>query len=143
MCEQCQIQVKFTFYPIFCSLIFLQNFHVSVLPDHKVRLRAQRKIKAGEEITIQYLSFMYGHLRRKSDIRDCWLFDCSCERCVDPTELGSKMSAHRCSLDDCNGDVLPVHGSDFVIDDWICYKCGKKYGILDFLCFFKGYFLRV
>jgi len=35
----------------------------SVLSDRKVRLRAQKAIKEGEEVTIQYISFMYGHLR--------------------------------------------------------------------------------
>ena len=35
----------------------------------KLMLRAQNPIKAGEEITIQYISFMYGNVRRKRDIR--------------------------------------------------------------------------
>ncbi len=88
-------------------------------------------------MTIQYISFMYGHLRRRKDIRDCWFFDCRCHRCRDPEELGSRMSAHRCEdAPGCDGDVLPApereEGSGDggeVVDpleaDWRCTGCGK------------------
>ena len=56
--------------------------------DHSIKVRAQRTIKKGEEITIQYLSFMFGHLRRKKTINSYWFFDCECPRCQDPKELG-------------------------------------------------------
>ena len=52
------------------SLLFMLVLCSSVEPDtHKLLLRAQCGIKSGEEITIQYISFMYGNLRRKRDIR--------------------------------------------------------------------------
>lgn len=75
--------------------------------SHNVQVRAQVPIPRGQEVTIQYISFMYGHLRRRCDIRDCWFFECQCRRCRDPTEMGSRMSAHRCDVKDCDGDVLP------------------------------------
>ena len=48
-------------------------------------------------------------------------------RCVDPTELGSYLSSMRCQADEsCQGDVIPVTGSDFEVDDWQCTECKSK-----------------
>ena len=35
-----------------------------VNPDNKLTLRAQRDIKQGEEVTIQYISFLFGNSKR-------------------------------------------------------------------------------
>ena len=35
-----------------------------VNPDNKLTLRAQREIKEGEEVTIQYISFLFGNSKR-------------------------------------------------------------------------------
>ena len=57
------------------------NARYSMSPsDHSITIRSQTSIAKGDEITIQYLSFMYGHLRRKSTIKDFWFFDCACQR---------------------------------------------------------------
>ena len=58
--------------------------------DRSIKVNAQCKIKKNEEITIQYLSFQQGNIRRKNAMRDNWHFDCNCVRCQDPT--GSSMS---------------------------------------------------
>ena len=73
-------------------LHLIRNFSMSP-KDHSIKVRAQRTIKKGEEITIQYLSFMFGHLRRKKTINSYWFFDCECPRCQDPKELGKKFHA--------------------------------------------------
>lgn len=92
--------------------------------DHSIKVRAQSQILKGEEITIQYLSFMYGHLKRKFTIRDFWNFDCNCARCQDPSELGSLMSAMKCP--DCeSGDLLTTNPMDLQAS-WLCSKCGHK-----------------
>ncbi len=102
-------------------------FPFSVTPGQRVQVRAQSPIACGEEVTIQYISFMYGHLRRRGDIRDCWFFDCACARCRDPSELGSGMSAHRCEDEGCDGDVLPdPDAEDHLKEDWKCTGCGKR-----------------
>lgn len=92
--------------------------------DHSIKVRAQSHIQKGEEITIQYLSFMYGHLRRKFTIRDFWFFDCACPRCQDPTEMGSFMSALKCP--DCeNGNLLTINPMDSQAQ-WLCSNCQHK-----------------
>ena len=45
------------------------SYHLSPLryivnPDNKLTLRAQREIKQGEEVTIQYISFLFGNSKR-------------------------------------------------------------------------------
>ena len=92
--------------------------------DRSIKVRAQRHIKKGEEITIQYLSFMYGHLKRKGTIKNFWYFDCQCPRCQDPTELNSYMSAMKCS--DCeHGNLLPLDSMDSE-SEWKCEKCNHR-----------------
>ena len=50
--------------------MFLLNYSLAltlryiVNPDNKLTLRAQREIKEGEEVTIQYISFLFGNSKR-------------------------------------------------------------------------------
>jgi hypothetical protein len=86
-------------------------------------VRAQRPISSGEEVTVHYISFMYGHLRRKKDIVHCWYFNCGCRRCKDPTELGSMMSAFKCgNCDEASARVLPIDAENLE-SDWQCNMC--------------------
>eukprot|EP00095_Tigriopus_kingsejongensis_P008846 snap_masked-scaffold15_size728074-processed-gene-2.0 protein:Tk08846 transcript:snap_masked-scaffold15_size728074-processed-gene-2.0-mRNA-1 annotation:"protein isoform a" len=64
----------------FLSHSCVANAKYSVSSDNRLSLRAQDQIPAGSEISIQYLSFMFGDLKRKSEIRDCWFFQCLCRR---------------------------------------------------------------
>ena len=60
-------------------------------------VRAKRRIKKGEEVTIRYT---YTSLHRdllRDVINDAWMFSCSCERCSDSTELGTFASSFSCS----------------------------------------------
>ena len=65
-----------------------------------IKVLAQQKICQGEEITIQYVPFLYGHFKRKRNIRSGWYFDCNCKRCQDPTgklKKEQKKSLHETS----------------------------------------------
>ena len=79
----------------------------------RITVRAQTPIAAGQEVTVHYISFMYGHFRsvrqhlfhqkilheyiwqpcfrRKRDIEAFWFFKCQCQRCLDPTGLVPNM----------------------------------------------------
>ena len=70
-------------------------------------VRARSNINKGDEISVQYLSALYGNFKRRHKIRQEWYFDCMCRRCSDPTECGSNVSAIKC--ESCvSGDVLPI-----------------------------------
>jgi len=59
-----------------------------------------------------------------------WFFDCECPRCLDPTEMGSLMSAVKCS--DCeSGNLLPIDPKD-LDSDWLCSQC--KHRFYDVIC---------
>ena len=92
--------------------------------DRSIKVNAQRKIKKNEEITIHYLSFQQGNLRRKNAMRDNWHFDCNCVRCQDPTEMGSYLSALKC-LGCESGYVLPIDPME-LSSQWSCPVCNQK-----------------
>ena len=59
-------------------------------------VRARVLVRAGEELTISYLLAGRGSVTRRSTIRELWHFTCCCQRCGDPTELGSHTSTVLC-----------------------------------------------
>ena len=89
-------------------------------------------IKAGSEISTQYVHSMRATYARRPILRSKWYFDCGCDRCIDPTECGSYLLALLCtslpgrSHKPCAGPVLscnPLSGSS----DWACQTCGCLY----------------
>ena len=109
--------------------------------DHQITVRAQSEIKKGEEITIQYVSFMHGNLKRKKTFQKTWYFECKCSRCIDPSELNTFVSALKCQQ--CiDGFLLPSSTSK--LSEWNCDHCDLKQNdreikeIVDF-CFGKLY----
>jgi len=112
-------------YPTFSFLSHscLANARYAVMHDDTLVLRAQVDIKAGEEITIQYISFIFGNRRRRKDIHQSWMFECACARCTDRTELGQMFSAHLCEA--CSGPVLP-EDSNLYCPIWRCEECSKE-----------------
>ena len=116
------------------------NSRYKMSQNHEISIRAQTEMKKGEEITIQYVSFMYGNQKRKKNIRNTWYFDCQCIRCIDDTELNTFISAIKCFM--CqNGFCTPENSSD-LDSDWICLECKQiqsnkeAKSVLDF-CFEK------
>jgi len=65
--------------------------------DHRLELIAQSPIMEGEQIWTRYTTPQLGSYQRVADLKKTWHFTCTCPRCEDPTELGSMMSAVRCS----------------------------------------------
>ena len=67
-------------YTLRAQLPIKVRFFRQISPDLVTTKSGHSTFKAGEEITIQYISFMYGHLRRKKSIKECWFFECLCKR---------------------------------------------------------------
>jgi len=61
-------------YPTFSFLSHscVANGRYVVMDDNKVELRAKVDIKEGEEITIQYITFIFGNVKRRRDIQKSW-----------------------------------------------------------------------
>ena len=66
------------------------------LDNHTMTVRAAREIPEGQEITIQYKDPLLGSVDTIPSFRNHWMFVCQCKRCLDPTELGTYLSAINC-----------------------------------------------
>ena len=61
--------------------------------SYVMTVRAQTRIRKGEEITTRYSPPWEGQPTRLAKIWKHWQFVCHCERCKDPTEFGTFFSA--------------------------------------------------
>eukprot|EP00092_Neocalanus_flemingeri_P000627 GFUD01000669.1.p1 GENE.GFUD01000669.1~~GFUD01000669.1.p1 ORF type:complete len:821 (+),score=251.36 GFUD01000669.1:11-2473(+) len=98
-------------YPTFAFMSHSCDYnsrHV-IQTDDTMQVFAQRKINAGQEVTITYTSLLTSLPRRQDKLASLWFFTCSCRRCVDPTELGSHISSVACPACPKGGFLLPGH----------------------------------
>ena len=95
--------------------------------DGQAEVRATIRIDPGMEITDHYVTPLNGTMYRRTHLRDGWFFDCKCDRCTEPTEFGTFLSAF-VDFDGCGGGgiVLPVDPLDFK-SGWKCTSCGRSY----------------
>ncbi|XP_075158480.1 SET and MYND domain containing, arthropod-specific, member 8 isoform X4 [Haematobia irritans] len=85
-------------------------------------ITATRPIRQGEEIVISYTKLLWGNLTRKMFLFMTKHFMCSCQRCLDPTENGTYLSALFCRQQGCKGIVIPVQ-TKTLQPDWRCTTC--------------------
>nr|XP_053657107.1 SET domain-containing protein SmydA-8-like [Cherax quadricarinatus] len=90
--------------------------------DGMLTVRAARDIREGTPITITYAPTLWGTYARAAYLASSKLFTCTCERCLDPVELGSHISSVWCR--ECHGGLL-VPASDPQAP-WVCQTCGSK-----------------
>ena len=114
-------------YPIFAIMSHecVCNTRYVVDPNtFNMYVRARVAIKAGEELTVQYLSALWGNFKRRKKIREEWFFDCTCRRCSDRTECQSYVSGVKCFV--ClNGTLLPRNSLDYD-SEWFCSRCDQE-----------------
>ena len=73
----------------------------------RMQVFAQKKISAGEEITITYTGLLTYQPEKQEKLANVWFFTCTCPRCSDPTELGSYTSCVFCPGCPKRGFLLP------------------------------------
>ena len=113
-------------YPVYSMMnTSCRNNTVStVLRDFRVEIRAKVRIPAGAEISNQYHAPATPTLLRRPLMRAKWLFDCSCARCRDPTELGTHFGSLVCARARCGGAVVSCRPLDTEAQ-WQCQSCGR------------------
>ncbi|XP_042858041.1 SET domain-containing protein SmydA-8-like [Penaeus japonicus] len=85
-------------------------------------VRAVVDIPEGAPVTNAYTNTLWGTRARAAHLNTSKLFTCTCERCLDPTELGSHISSVLCRS--CNhGRMLPPSDCHA---DWECQACGTS-----------------
>lgn len=87
-------------------------------------LFARKPIKMGEQITISYSKILWSTPSRQSYLKLTKQFKCSCDRCCDPTEGNTFLSALKCFDRTCFGVVLPLDPTNFV-SSWKCQTCSR------------------
>lgn len=101
--------------------------HIFLGDDYNVAFIATVPIPKGDIITTTYTQSLWGTLDRRRHLRTNKCFDCECDRCKDPTELGTYLGNIYCSI--CNGPGIAT-GAMLVSTDpldenakWKCEKC--------------------
>lgn len=99
-------------YPTFAFMSHSCNFNAKhvIGEDDMIKVFAQKNIKAGQEITITYCSLLTHAPTKQEKLDNIWHFTCSCERCTDPSELGSFTSSVCCPGCPKKGYLLPCLG---------------------------------
>ncbi|XP_075166937.1 SET and MYND domain containing, arthropod-specific, member 5 [Haematobia irritans] len=100
-------------------------FQFNECNEFSISVIAGRDIAAGEHIKIMYTNMLWATSMRHEHLQITKHFRCKCERCSDPTELGTYFSAMKCAGDankKCDGVQLPKDPLD-KNTDWICDKC--------------------
>lgn len=95
---------------------------------YKITLKVVVPVQKEQHITTMYSHALWGTQARRQHLREAKYFSCRCERCSDPTELGTYLSAMKCLGDGqspCDGVHLPEDPLDDETD-WACNKCTVK-----------------
>lgn len=89
-------------------------------------LFARKPIKMGEEISISYAKILWSTPSRQSYLKITKQFTCKCDRCTDPTEGQTFLSALKCfDRASCSGLVLPIDPLNFT-SAWKCHTCSRS-----------------
>lgn len=91
----------------------------------RIVVETARDIKAGEHLTTTYSHVLWSTQLRQQHLMDAKYFSCTCQRCSDPTELGTHFSTLRCLGGEegpCNGLQLPTNPTSLK-NEWACNKC--------------------
>ena len=118
-------------YPVYSMMNHSCSCNTKTIIDSanqfEMTIMANVELSAGDEITNQYMKPDKPSLYRRPLLRQKWHFDCSCVRCLDPTELGSHLSSLRCpgrvSRRQCEGTLL-LTSPTAPSSDWACQSCG-------------------
>ncbi|XP_042235254.1 SET domain-containing protein SmydA-8-like [Homarus americanus] len=90
--------------------------------DGVLIVRALKDIPKGESLTNTYAPTLWGTQARAAHLAGSKLFTCTCERCLDPTELCSHISSVACR--GCkDGLLVPPYAPR---GPWECHICGTS-----------------
>lgn len=94
----------------------------------RITVKVVLPIKKGENITTMYSHALWGTQARRDHLKITKFFSCFCQRCKDPTEMNTYLSAMKCigtGTVPCGGNQLPSDPCD-ENTEWSCDKCPIK-----------------
>ncbi|KAK3879935.1 hypothetical protein Pcinc_015529 [Petrolisthes cinctipes] len=113
-------------YPLCAMMSHLcsNNTHHTLMDDMTMVVIASRPIKKGEQMTATYTHLLSATTERRKHLRYGKFFDCVCDRCSDPTEMGTHFGSLKCSQPGCGGNIMCTDPLVPTNDaPWACDKC--------------------
>ncbi|XP_013099933.2 SET domain-containing protein SmydA-8 [Stomoxys calcitrans] len=98
------------------------NANQAIDGQYRMKVYANRDIAKNATVTVSYTNVLLGTEERRHILNEGKYFHCTCERCEDPTELGSHMSTlvcGPCAAKSQEGFVI----KDFATNSWRCSTC--------------------
>ncbi|XP_073992221.1 SET domain-containing protein SmydA-8-like [Rhodnius prolixus] len=95
--------------------------HSKILNEHKMIVRTTVAVKEGDELYSSYTRSTESTLLRRVKLWDSKFFHCQCQRCSDPTELGTHLNTLKCTKCD-NGLIFSADPLDNDAP-WNCNLC--------------------
>lgn len=94
--------------------------HVFTPNDWRIKVFATKDIPTGEQISANYSQSLWNTPSRRLHLNLTKHFWCSCRRCADPFELGTSLSALKCTK--CGSLVHSSNSLDYN-STWECVEC--------------------
>jgi len=98
------------------------NVRITLDDSNRMTVLASRQIKKNTPINFNYGRSLDTTWTRQINLNENKFFTCQCERCLDPSELGSNISSIKCFQNNCSGPVLPSDPLSMK-QDWFCNSC--------------------
>uniref|UniRef100_A0A1A9W3W3 SET domain-containing protein n=1 Tax=Glossina brevipalpis TaxID=37001 RepID=A0A1A9W3W3_9MUSC len=101
------------------------NTNAAIDHQYRIKLYANRDINKNETISSCYTNVLLGTDERRRILQEGKHFHCTCDRCKDPTELGSHMSSFICApclMANRNGIII----KKAVTEKWECLACNHS-----------------
>uniref|UniRef100_A0A0K2V828 SET domain-containing protein n=1 Tax=Lepeophtheirus salmonis TaxID=72036 RepID=A0A0K2V828_LEPSM len=92
-------------------------------PNYRLTVLSSKDILKDEEITISYLGPFHTTMQRQKILKRGKCFDCLCERCSDPLELGSFSSGIKCVY--CSKGYFLAQNPLKRDSEWTCTECSS------------------
>ncbi|EAT40226.1 AAEL008032-PA [Aedes aegypti] len=87
---------------------------------------ASKPIRKGEQIFNNYSKSLWGTQHRIIHLCFSKHFLCGCDRCLDPTEMGTYLGALKCVRDSCPQGRMVSMNPQKISSAWQCDTCGLK-----------------
>ncbi|XP_017078482.1 SET domain-containing protein SmydA-8 [Drosophila eugracilis] len=97
------------------------NTVVALDEQFNMKLYAAVPLQPGDIIYNSYTNPLMGTSQRQHQLRLSRRFECTCSRCLDPTEMGTHMSSMKCR--ECEGYSVCEIDSNGRLGDWRCPNC--------------------
>jgi len=86
------------FYYLLMSIHTLNPLYTNLIRAliYRIRLRAMVDLEEGQPLHHSYTYTLDGTAQRQKHLKQGKFFSCKCDRCLDPTELGTHFSSLKC-----------------------------------------------